>query len=139
MIGRLMENANMHKSQRRSQDNNSLEKSSASDTTQSSKPPPKRQRHASTEGSSSIMSKFPQRHLKPRLAYIRTALDQKFKGACIVCSQLYADRKAAGETIDWDKVVKRTKMVCRYCTENSEKKVRCYLCKEHHDTFHDTY
>ena len=139
MIGRLMENANMHQSLRRSQHNNSLAKAAASAATKSSEPPPKRQRHASTEGSSSIISKFPQRHLKPRLAHVRTALDQKFKGACIVCSQLYADRKAAGETIDWDKVVKRTKMVCRYCTENSEKKVRCYLCKEHHDTFHDTY
>ena len=113
MIGRLMENANMRESQRRSQHSNSPAKAATSAATQSSEPPPKRQSHASGRIFLHHVQ-VPTADLKPRLAHVRTALDQKFKGACVVCSQLHADRKAAGETIDWDKVVKRTKMVCRH-------------------------
>jgi len=65
---------------------------------------------------------FPQRHAEPLIAHSRVALMQNFKSACVVCSELYSKKKAEGEELQWDKFVKRTKMVCGYCTENSGKK-----------------
>ena len=81
---------------------------------------------------------FPQRRAEPRIAHTRVPLEQSFKSACVVCSEFYSKKKAEGEALQWDKFVKRTKMVCGYCSENSGKQIPCYLCKEHFDTFHDT-
>ena len=43
----------------------------------------------------------------------------------------------AGADVDWDREVKRTMKICKFCAANSKSSDAAYLCKEHFEIFHD--
>ena len=137
-IAKLMENAHTHKLNRASPSRNSSSQSTREANSTTVRTPSasqfsKRQRLPS----GSVHAQFPQRKTLPIELHNRIALKQNTKGACVVCSHNFSTRKADGKTDNWEKFMKRTKMVCGYCTKHSEKGLRCYLCKEHFVSFHN--
>ena len=94
---------------------------------------------SSAEGKESFFSNFPERKAEPRFAHARTSgKDPNKPGACIYCSYLFMQKKEQGEDQNYDRVVKRTSMVCQYCSTKSSTTRPTFLCKEHFDIFHDT-
>lgn len=85
----------------------------------------------------SFFSSFRCRKQKPDHLHCRVSgTDYKKPGSCIYCSYLFMKRKTAGEELEYDKEVKRTAMICLFCTKNSSTNSNCFLCKEHFEIFH---
>ena len=97
----------------------------------------KRRCIADYEDSTSLLSHFPQRNARPIELHHRIMNDRGQRGSCIWCSMLYLDRKNNGYDVDYSNNVKRTSMICAYCTLQSQKSTSCYLCKKHFNNFHD--
>ena len=86
----------------------------------------------------SLLMKYPHRKYSPRVAHQRIQSKGKKSGSCVWCATLYCIKRAEGVELNWQKVVKRTTMVCGYCCSFESENGACFLCEDHFDIFHDT-
>ena len=91
------------------------------------------------DSSCSFFALFPKRKDKPSHLHCRVDYGHGVKpGVCVYCSFQFMKDRAAGKNKNYNKSIKRTSLVCRYCTENSPNHNKCFLCKEHFEIFHST-
>ena len=87
----------------------------------------------------SFFSVFNARKVSPSELHNRVISARRTKpGVCVYCAYLFAKEKEAGNKLNYDRSVKRTAMVCEYCTTHSSTNTKCFLCKDHFKIFHET-
>ena len=138
MIESLMNTAQHHYINPRSTPKSSPESSTEK---KRSLPPLTPRQFARTKKNStmeSLLVKYPHRKYLPRVAHQRIQSEGKKSGSCVWCAQLYCIKRTEGVEVNWQKMVKRTTMVCGYCCSFENENKVCFLCEDHFDVFHDT-
>eukprot|EP00957_Ditylum_brightwellii_P004779 364348-Ditylum_brightwellii.AAC.1 len=86
----------------------------------------------------SLIDEYPHRFEQPRNIHVPSLYPAKARGVCIYCMHLYNEKKKKCPSVDWHKTVKRTILVCVYCSEIDDNNRTHFLCKICVSSFHDT-
>ena len=85
----------------------------------------------------SMLNNYTQRKTPPLEAHTRVKSKTSTRGGCVWCALLWKEKKLKGETVKaWNDDVKRTSMVCAFCSAQSKTMDNVFLCKEHFVPFH---
>ena len=86
------------------------------------------------------LAEYPQRKVTPRQMHVRVRNEKNIVGSCVVCAMKFAEMKKNETEVTprWDAEVKRTAMICGFCSTERETGQCIFLCKEHFGTFHNT-
>ena len=100
----------------------------------------KRPRFSKDASVSAGLAEYPQRKVTPRNMHVRVRNEKNIVGSCVVCAMKFAEMKKNDTEVTpkWDAEVKRTAMICGFCSTERETGQCIFLCKEHFGTFHDT-
>ena len=85
----------------------------------------------------SMLDNYTQRKTPPLEAHTRVKSNTGARGGCVWCAMQWKEKRAAGTSVKpWDESVKRTSMVCAFCSAQSRTMKNVFLCKEHFAAFH---
>ena len=85
----------------------------------------------------SMLDNYIQREPPPLKAHTRVKSKTGKRGECVWCALLWKEKELKGETVKaWNDDVKRTLMVCAFCTAQCKTMDNVFLCREHFAAFH---
>ena len=84
-----------------------------------------------------MLYNYTQRKTPPLEAHIRVKSKTGQRGGCVWCALLWKEKKVKGEVVKaWNNDMKRTSMVCLFCTAQCKTMDNVFLYKEHFPAFH---
>ena len=139
VVSILMKRAHSCAQQTNEQTSNSPRRSISTQrrTESGSSPKPSTRHRLKFSDRKSMLDNYPKRKTPPLEAHTRVKSKTGTRGGCVWCALLWKEKKLKGETVKaWNDNVKRTSMVCAFCSAQSKTMDSPFLCKEHFAAFH---
>ena len=137
VVSILMKQAHSCAQQTNEQTINSPRSISTQRRTDSGSPKPSTRQRPKFSDRKSMLDNYPKRKTPPLEAHTRVKSKTGTRGGCVWCALLWKEKKLKGETVKArNNDVKRTWMVCDFCSAQSQTMNNVFLYREHFKAFH---